>query len=86
VWLKIAGEGMYVRVRFREETEEESGEFVASGMPMEREGEPSAARWRFRKRELGTLARDDARSEASRADAIRALYRMYHVEALYASW
>jgi len=86
VWLEIAGEGMYVRIRFREETEEESGEFVASGMPLEREDEPTAARWRYWKRELGALARDDARSEASRTDAIRALDRMCYVEALYASW
>ena len=56
VWLEIAGEGMYVRVRFREETEDETGDFVASGMPLEREGEPTAARWGFWKRELGALA------------------------------
>jgi hypothetical protein len=87
VWLEIAGEGMYVRVRFREETEEaENGEFVVSGMPVEREGEPSAARWRFWKRALGKIARNDGCGEACRGDATRALDRMLNVEALYASW
>lgn len=76
---------MYVCVRFREETEKEFEEFVASGMLLEREGEPSAKRWRFWKRELGVLARNDTRGETSRSDAMRALDRMLYVEALYAS-
>lgn len=87
VWLEIAGEGVFVRVRFREETEEEdNGEFAVSGMPVEREGEPTAARWTFWKRELGKFARDDGCGEVCRENATRALDRMLHVEALYASW
>jgi hypothetical protein len=86
VWLEIAGEGMYVRVRFREETEEVLEEFVASGMPVEREGEASAKRWRFWKRELGKIARDDGCGEVCRGYAARALDRMLYVEALYDSW
>jgi hypothetical protein len=87
VCLEIVGEGTYVRVRFREEAEEEElVEFVASGMPLEREGQPSAARWRFWKRALGKIARNDGCGEACRGDATRALDRMLHVEALYASW
>jgi hypothetical protein len=87
VWLEIAGEGMYVRVRFREGTEEEElGEFVASGMPSDREGEASAMRWRFWKRELGKIVRDEGCGEVCRGYAARALDRMLHVEALYASW
>lgn len=71
----------------REETEEEeAGEFVASGVPPVREGEPSAKRWRFWKWELGKLARDGDCGEACRADATRALDRMLCVEGLYASW
>jgi hypothetical protein len=74
-------------VRFREETEEEEvGEFVASGLPLEREDEPSAKRWRFWKRELGKIARDDGCGEVCRGYAARALDRMLYVEALYDSW
>jgi hypothetical protein len=79
VWLQIAGEEMYARVRYREETEEPEV-LMENGMSVEWKGEPTAARWAFWKRRLAKLSQDND------DDAMRALVRMHYIEARFAWW
>ena len=83
VWLEVAGEEMFARVRDQEETEEPEP-LMENGMSVEWKSEPTAAQWEFWKRRLAKLSQDDARSEPARGYAMRALERMQDIEARFA--
>lgn len=81
VWMDVAGEEMFARVRGWGETEEREV-VVENGMTMEWKGELTAARWEVWKRRLAELSREDGRSEKAKGDAMRALDRMHDSEAI----
>ena len=81
VWIDVAGEEMFARVRGWGETEEREV-VVENGMSMEWKGELTAARWEVWKRRLAELSRKDGRSEKAKDDAMRALDRMHDIEAI----
>jgi hypothetical protein len=82
VWLEIAGEETFARVRQLEETREPEV-LMGNGMSKDWGNEPTAARWTFWKMRLAKLPTDDARSEAAKDNATRALQRMQQIETLF---
>lgn len=84
VWLDVAGEEMFARVRDWGETGEPEV-VMENGMWTKWKGGRTAAGWGVWKRRLEILSREHVRSEKAKGDAMRALERMHDIEALSAS-